>query len=66
MLFSSNAHWPSKNSLKKYPSAIPDDLELLVKLTSDEPVDNIGHGFQRYVVLNLAVIMWMYALNQYL
>lgn len=66
VLFSSDAHFSGKNSLEKYPPAIPNDLELLVKPTADEPVDNFGRGFQRYAVSKLAVVMWMYALNRYL
>lgn len=66
VLFSSDAHWPGKNSLEKYPPAIPNDLELLVKPAADEPLDNFGRGFQRYAVSKLAMVMWMYALNRYL
>jgi NAD(P)-dependent dehydrogenase (short-subunit alcohol dehydrogenase family) len=66
VLFSSDAHYPGKNSLEKYPPAIPNDLELLVKPAADEPPDNFGRGFQRYAVSKLAVVMWMYALNRYL
>lgn len=66
VLFGCDAHWPGKNGLEKYPPAIPDDLELLVKPTPHKPVDNMGRGFQRYAVSKLAVIMWMYALNRYL
>ncbi|KAL8637735.1 MAG: hypothetical protein Q9226_009086, partial [Calogaya cf. arnoldii] len=29
VLFSSDAHWPGKNGLAKYPPAIPDDLDSL-------------------------------------
>jgi len=66
VLFSSDAHCPGKNSLEKYPPAIPNDLELLVKPAADDPPDNFGRGFQRYAVSKLAVVMWMYALNRYL
>lgn len=66
VLFSSDAHWTGKNSLEKYPPAIPDDLELLVKPAADETSDNLGRGFQRYAVSKLAVVMWMYVLNRYL
>ncbi|KAI4127601.1 MAG: hypothetical protein LQ341_006776 [Variospora aurantia] len=65
VLFSSDAHWPGKNGLEKYPPKIPDDLELLAKPGPDpSPVDNFGRGFQRYAVAKLAVVMWMYALNR--
>ncbi len=63
MLLSSDAHWPGKNSLEKYPPAIPDDLELLVKPAVDKSADNFGRGFQRYANSKLAVVTWMYALN---
>lgn len=66
VLFSSDAHWPGKNSLEKYPPALPEDLEQLVKPAPDEPADNFGRGFQRYAVSKLAIVMWMYALNRYL
>ena len=66
VLFASDAHWPGKNSLEKYPPAIPDDLDMLVKPRADEPSDNYGRGFQRYAVSKLAVVMWMYVLNRYL
>ena len=66
VLFSSDAHWPGKNSLEKYPPVIPNNLELLIKPTADEPVDNFGRGFQRYAVAKLVVVMWMYALNKVL
>lgn len=66
VLLSSDAHWPGKNGLEKYPPVIPDDLELLVKPASDAPIDNFGRGFQRYAVSKLATVMWMYALNRYL
>lgn len=66
VLFSSDAHWPGKNGLEKYPPAIPDDLELLVKPAADEKLDNLGRGFQRYAVSKLAIVTWMYALNRHL
>ena len=66
VLFSSDAHFPGKNSLEKYPPQIPNDLDLLVNPAVDEPPDNFGRGFQRYAVSKLAVVTWMYALNRYL
>lgn len=66
VLFSSDAHWPGKNSLEKYPPAIPNDLQQLVKPAADDPPDNFGRGFQRYAVSKLAAVMWMYVLNRYL
>jgi len=66
VLLSSDAHWPGKNGLEKYPPNIPDDLELLVKPSQENPADNFGRGFQRYAISKLVVVMWMYALNRYL
>lgn len=66
VLFSSDAHWPGKNSLEKYPPAIPQDLELLVKGPDEEEKNKMGRGFQRYANAKLAVVMWTYALNRYL
>ncbi|KKA18215.1 Short-chain dehydrogenase [Rasamsonia emersonii CBS 393.64] len=67
VLFSSDAHWPGKNSLEKYPPSIPEDLELPMKPPPDQTSDNVlGRGFQRYAVSKLAVVMWMCALNRYL
>ncbi|KAL4931675.1 uncharacterized protein BDV17DRAFT_256236 [Aspergillus undulatus] len=68
VLFSSDAHWPGKNSLEKYPPAIPDvdNLYTLVKLPPRPGVkpDPMGRGFQRYATSELAIVMWMYALNR--
>lgn len=64
MLFSSDSHWPGKNGMAKYPPAIPDDLDLLVKPAADEPVDCFGRGFLRYANSKLAIVMWMYTLNR--
>ena len=66
ILFSSDAHWPGKNGLEKYPPILPDNLELLARPSTDEKPDNAGRGFQRYAVSKLAVVTWMYALNRYL
>lgn len=66
VLFASDAHFPGKNGLEKYPPTLPDDLELLVKPGPDKPVDNLGRGFQRYANSKLAVVTWLYALNRYL
>lgn len=64
VLFSTDAHWPGKNSLEKYPPAIADDLTMLVKPASEKSSDHFGRGFQRYATSKLAVVMWMYALNR--
>ncbi|KAI4224936.1 MAG: hypothetical protein L6R36_004295 [Xanthoria steineri] len=66
LLFSSDAHWPGKNGLEKYPPNIPDDLDLLGKPGPDPTPDNLGRGFQRYARAKLAIVAWMYALNRYL
>ncbi|KAL4751915.1 hypothetical protein BDW72DRAFT_202661 [Aspergillus terricola var. indicus] len=68
VLFSSDAHWPGKNSLEKYPPTIPDanGIQDLVKPPARalEQPDHMGHGFQRYATSKLAIVMWMYALNR--
>ncbi|KAL8804215.1 MAG: hypothetical protein Q9223_005890 [Gallowayella weberi] len=64
VLLSSDAHKPGGNSLAKYPPAIPDDMEQLVKPAADVPVDNFGKGLLRYGNAKLANTMWMYALNR--
>ncbi|KAL1863229.1 hypothetical protein Plec18170_000059 [Paecilomyces lecythidis] len=66
VLFGSENHWPGKNVLEKYPPAIPDDLETLVKPPVQEPADPTGRGLEHYANSKLAIIMWMYALNRYL
>ncbi|KAL2834989.1 NAD(P)-binding protein [Aspergillus cavernicola] len=70
VLFSSDAHWPGKNGLEKYPPKIPegDDLETLVKppAHAEAKSDHMGRGFQRYATSKLAIVMWMYALNRHL
>ena len=66
VFFATDAHFPGKNGLEKYPPTLPDDLELLVKPSPDKPSDNLGRGFQRYANSKLAVVTWMYALNRHL
>ncbi|KAK6204022.1 hypothetical protein LQW54_008595 [Pestalotiopsis sp. IQ-011] len=64
VLLSSDAHWPGKNAMEKYPPSIPTDLDSLVKPTVDD--DKQGRGYQRYATAKLAVTTWMHALNQHL
>lgn len=68
VLFSSDAHLPGKNGLEKYPPALPEDLNLLVKpdIAHEKPSEHFGRGFQRYANSKLAIVTWMYALNRYL
>ena len=66
VLFSSDATFPGKNGLEKYPPTIPNDFGLLVKPAVDKKPDVFGRGFQRYAVSKLVVVMWMYAFNRYL
>lgn len=63
VLLSSDAHWPGKNSLEKYPPTIPEDLDALVKKPATTERDKMGKGFQRYANSKLATVLWMYALN---
>ncbi|OTA98695.1 hypothetical protein M426DRAFT_103476 [Hypoxylon sp. CI-4A] len=64
VLVTSDAHWPGKNPMEKYPPSIPNNLELLVNPTTDE--DKQGRGFQRYATSKLALTAWAYALNRHL
>jgi len=65
VMLASDAHWPGKNSLEKYPPDIPKNLDILLHPHADDPKDNIlGKGVQRYGSSKLAVVMWMYALNR--
>ncbi|KAL4880726.1 hypothetical protein BJY04DRAFT_218883 [Aspergillus karnatakaensis] len=71
VLFSSDAHWPGKNGLEKFPPAIPeaDQLDTLVKTPAEgveAKAEHTGRGFQRYANSKLAIVMWMYALNRHL
>ncbi|KAG8526455.1 uncharacterized protein KY384_000048 [Bacidia gigantensis] len=66
LFFSTDAHWPGKNGMEKYPPKIPVDLDLLVHPSPDEPLDNLGHGFQRYGTSKLVNLAWLYALNRHL
>lgn len=67
ILFTSDAHWPGKNSLEKIPPAIPSDLNQLAKPPPGDPTeDHMAKGFNRYAVSKLTVLMWAYALNTYL
>ncbi|KAB8067462.1 hypothetical protein BDV29DRAFT_196420 [Aspergillus leporis] len=53
VLFSSDAHWSTKN-----------DLETLVKPPSQTLAHPLGRGFQHYANSKLAIVMWMYVLNR--
>lgn len=75
ILFASDAHYPGKNSLEKYPPSLPEveeqndegqiDINSLIHLKdSGTNKDPLGHGFHRYAVSKLAIIAWMYALNR--
>ncbi|KAL7624892.1 hypothetical protein AAE478_004106 [Parahypoxylon ruwenzoriense] len=64
VLFTSDGHFPGKNGLEKYPAAIPEDLDSLLKASPD--ADKLGRGFNRYANSKLAILMWGYALNRYL
>ncbi|KAI1452406.1 NAD(P)-binding protein [Annulohypoxylon moriforme] len=64
VLFTSDGHFPGKNGLEKYPPAIPDDLDSLLKASPD--ADKLGRGFNRYANSKLAILMWGFALNKYL
>ncbi|CAG8979680.1 hypothetical protein HYALB_00003911 [Hymenoscyphus albidus] len=64
VFLASDAHYPGKNGLEKYPPGIPDNIELLVKPEPDTAGEEVGRGFQRYGNSKLAVIMGTYELNR--
>ncbi|CAG8305299.1 unnamed protein product [Penicillium salamii] len=67
VLFGSDAIFPGKNGLEKYPPRLPEKMESMAKPSLElENEDHMGHGFQRYAVSKLAVVTWMYALNKHL
>lgn len=65
VLFSSDAIFPGKNGLEKYPPRFPGNLEELAKPDLElDKNDYMGHGFKRYAWSKLAIVTWMYALNK--
>jgi NAD(P)-dependent dehydrogenase (short-subunit alcohol dehydrogenase family) len=66
VLFTSDAHWPGKNSLEKIPPSIPSNLDELARPPSDQSEDHLAKGQNRYALSKLAILMWMYALNRHL
>ena len=64
VLFTSEAHWPGKNSLEKIPPAIPSNLDQLAKPPTNVSEDHMARGFNLYAVSKLVILMWMYALNR--
>lgn len=64
VLFTSDSHYPGRNSLERYPPGIPDDLEELLRAGPE--TDKQGRGFQNYANSKLAILMWTYALNWHL
>ncbi|KAI1463400.1 NAD(P)-binding protein [Daldinia caldariorum] len=64
ILFTSNAHFPGKNSLEKYPPAIAVDLDALLHTTPFS--DKLAGGMHIYANSKLAILMWGYALNRHL
>ncbi|GAW18377.1 hypothetical protein ANO14919_078520 [Xylariales sp. No.14919] len=64
VLFTSDCHYPGRNSLEKYPPSIPDNIDELVK--AGPQANKQGRGFQNYANSKLAILMWTYALNRYL
>lgn len=64
VLFTSDSHYPGRNSLEKYPPGLPGDINKLVE--TGPVIDQQGRGFQRYANSKLAILMWTYALNRYL
>lgn len=72
LVFASDAHYPGKNSLEKYPPGLPgvneqngdDDWDSLIQSRNIKESDYMGYGFQRYANSKLATVAWMYALNR--
>ncbi|KAJ8127230.1 hypothetical protein O1611_g6407 [Lasiodiplodia mahajangana] len=64
VFFTSDGHYPGRNSLEKYPPGIPDDLDELVRIRHETDKDKQGRGFQNYANSKLAIVMWTYALNR--
>lgn len=74
LVFASDAHYPGKNSLEKYPPALSGvneqngdgGFDALVHPIIAKENDHMGYGFQRYANSKLAIVAWMYALNRHL
>ncbi|EED15842.1 short-chain dehydrogenase, putative [Talaromyces stipitatus ATCC 10500] len=72
LVLASDAHYPGKNSLEKYPPALPEvngqndqgDFDILIYPETKTKNDPMGYGFQRYANSKLAIVAWMYALNR--
>ncbi|KAK5632851.1 hypothetical protein RRF57_008565 [Xylaria bambusicola] len=64
VLFTSDCHYPGRNTLEIYPPGLPVDLDELIR--ADPDTDKRGRGFQNYANSKLAILMWTYALNRYL
>ncbi|KAI0439917.1 hypothetical protein F4803DRAFT_553615 [Xylaria telfairii] len=64
VLFTSDCHYPGRNTLERYPPGIPDDLDKLSRAGPE--TDRQGRGFQNYANSKLAILMWTYALNRHL
>ncbi|KAI1125844.1 hypothetical protein F5Y10DRAFT_223959 [Nemania abortiva] len=62
VLFTSDGHYPGRNSLERYLPGLPDDLDELVRARHE--TDKQGRGFQSYANSKLAILMWTYALNR--
>ncbi|ESZ96572.1 hypothetical protein SBOR_3074 [Sclerotinia borealis F-4128] len=63
VILGSDAHYPGKSGLEKYPPLLPENLELLVKPEPDKVSEEVGRGFQRYGLSKAVAIMGMYQLN---
>jgi NAD(P)-dependent dehydrogenase (short-subunit alcohol dehydrogenase family) len=70
VVFASDAHYPGRNSLEKYPPTLPEvkdndsSFDSLVHSENIAKNDPLGYGFQRYANSKLAIVAWMYALNR--
>jgi WW domain-containing oxidoreductase len=65
VLLGSDAHYTDRtNAARKLGSAIPENIEELIRPTSDKPGTEFDRGFQRYGTAKLASIMFMHMLNR--
>ncbi|KAF4464936.1 dehydrogenase reductase [Fusarium albosuccineum] len=65
VLLGSTAHYTDRpNPLAKLIAEFPEDVNLLIKPTPDEPGQEHDRGFQRYGTTKLANVMLMHDLNE--
>ncbi|KAJ5669214.1 short-chain dehydrogenase [Penicillium macrosclerotiorum] len=65
VVFGSDTIFPGQSNLEKYPPHLPGNLNDLAKPTPETDGDHMGHGFLRYALSKLAIVTWMYAMNEH-